>query len=325
MITLQESIPEYLDGQRSDLIAVELFPEYSRSRLQNWIKDGSLLVDDKSVRPKDRLSAHSTLSLSVNQAPREDWQAQDICVDVIHEDEELLVINKPVGLVVHPAAGNRDGTLLNGLLYRIPSLAELPRAGIVHRIDKDTSGLLVVAKTLESHTWLVRELQERRITREYLCVAEGGFTAGGTVDAPIGRHPRNRLKMAVKDGGKAAVSHYRVEQRFRHHTVLRVQLETGRTHQIRVHMAHLRHPLVGDQLYAGRPKLPAGITPELRCFLQDFRRQALHARLLRLQHPVSGELMCWTSPVPEDMRELMARLEKETSVKPGLDSLSGCY
>ncbi|MEQ9208928.1 MAG: 23S rRNA pseudouridine(1911/1915/1917) synthase RluD, partial [Pseudomonadales bacterium] len=267
MIYLEEQVPEYLDGQRSDIVASDLFPDYSRSRLQAWIKDGSLLVDGEQVRSKDRLIAGQHLRLQVQPDLQERWLPEDIPLTILFEDEHLLVVDKPVGMVVHPAAGNPDGTLLNALLHHAPETGNVPRAGIIHRIDKDTSGLLVVAKTVEAQTSLVRQLQKRTVKREYFCVAEGQFTAGSTIEAPVGRHPRSRLKKAVVTNGKPAVTHYRIEERFFGHTLLRVQLETGRTHQIRVHMEHIKHPLVGDQLYGGRAKVPAGISKELREYL----------------------------------------------------------
>ena len=310
MISINEIVPEYLHGQRSDIIASELFPDFSRSRLQAWIKDGSLLVDAARVRPKDKLLAGQRLSLNADCEPQERWQPQNIAIDIVHEDDSLLVVDKPAGLVVHPAAGNPDGTLLNALLHHLPEVSRVPRAGIVHRIDKDTSGLLVVAKTVEAQLDLVRQLQQRTVKREYLCIAEGALTGGATIDAPIGRHPRSRLKMAVTAAGKEAITHYRIGERFTAHTLLKVQLETGRTHQIRVHMQHIKHPLIGDQLYAGRARLPKGVSARLREALQGFPRQALHAAQLSLKHPASKEQMTWQSPLPEDMQQLLDELRK---------------
>lgn len=316
MINIEERVPEYLDGQRSDIIASELFPDFSRSRLQSWIKDGSLLVDGSQVRPKDKLIANQCLSLKAEHQQQERWEPQDIPLNIVYEDEHILVVDKPVGLVVHPAAGNPDGTLLNALLYHFPELGSVPRAGIVHRIDKDTSGLLVVAKTVESQLILVRQLQERTVKREYVCIAEGTLTGGATINAPIGRHPRSRLKMAVVMSGKEAITHYRIGERFSKHSLLKVQLETGRTHQIRVHMAHIKHPLIGDQLYGGRPRLPKGVSSDLRNSLQSFPRQALHAAQLSLTHPQTGEMMSWQSPLPEDMEKLLDSLRAYEREKP---------
>lgn len=239
-------------------------------------------------------------------------QAESIDLDIVYEDEHILVVNKPAGLVVHPAAGNYTGTLVNALLHYLPQMAELPRAGIVHRLDKDTTGLMVVAKTLAAHNRLVRQLQARSVSREYEAVAIGQFTGPGKVDAPIGRHPKQRKKMAVvPHGGKPAVTHFRVLRRFDWHAHLRLKLETGRTHQIRVHMAHIHHPLVGDPLYGGRFKKPAGIDPHLAEVLRQFPRQALHAAELGLEHPASGEYMRWTAPLPADMQMLLTELEQD--------------
>jgi 23S rRNA pseudouridine1911/1915/1917 synthase len=243
------------------------------------------------------------------------WQAQAIDLDVVYEDESILVLNKPAGLVVHPAAGHADGTLVNALLAHAPELSQVPRAGIVHRLDMDTSGIMVVARSLQAHGSLVAQLQARAVTREYLAVCIGAMTGGGTVDAPIGRHPRQRKKMAVLDpGGKPAVTHYRVSQRYGHHTCIRVNLETGRTHQIRVHMAHRHHPLVGDPVYGGRPRLPRGASEELITTLRSFPRQALHARVLGLVHPQRGEEMQFECPLPADILGLLAILEREDPV-----------
>lgn len=310
MIDAEEVVPEYLDNQRADIIAAELFPDFSRSRLQGWIKDGSLLVDGLQVRPRDKLLSAQNLRLLAEYETQERWEPQDIPLTIVYEDEHLIIVDKPVGLVVHPAAGNPDGTLLNALLYHVPEVGLVPRAGIVHRIDKDTSGLLTVAKTVEAQISLVRQLQARTVSREYFCIAEGTLTGGATIDAAIGRHPRSRLKMAVVASGKQAVTHYRIEERFSAHTLLRVQLETGRTHQIRVHMEHIRHPLVGDQLYGGRARLPKGVSVSLRERLQTFPRQALHAARLSLQHPHTGETMSWQSSLPEDMEQLLNALRQ---------------
>jgi 23S rRNA pseudouridine1911/1915/1917 synthase len=298
-------------GQRLDQVAAQLFPDHSRSRLQGWIKDGSLTLDGRSVRPRDTVYGGEKLELDAEREIQGDWQPEAIALDVIYEDEALLVINKPAGLVVHPAAGHADGTLLNALLHHAPELAKVPRAGIVHRLDKDTTGLMVVAKTLEAQTELVNQLQERTVTREYECVVVGVMTAGGKVDQPISRHGTNRQKMAVMVGGKQAVSHYRVISRFRAHTHVKVKLETGRTHQIRVHMSYINFPLVGDQTYGGRMRIPAGATKELIALLREFPRQALHARRLELEHPVDGRHMAWEVALPEDMQHLLAMLRED--------------
>ena len=311
-IVLNATVPEHMAGARLDQVAAELFSSYSRSRLQKWIKDGELLVDGKSCRPRDKLFGGEQLSVRALLEPEGEWRAEAIELDICYEDEDILVINKPAGLVVHPAAGNYQGTLLNGVLHYLPANENIPRAGIVHRLDKETSGLMVVAKTLVAHQSLVKQLQAKTVSREYLAIVQGVMTGGGTVDKPIGRHPQARTKMAVLDfGGKEAVSHYRVIERFPAHTLIRVKLETGRTHQIRVHMASIGYPLVGDSTYGGRLKLPKGSTQELHDALRAFRRQALHATQLALSHPVSGEHMEWQALPPEDFNRLFAMLKTD--------------
>lgn len=292
-------------GQRVDQVAAELFHQYSRAKLQAWIKSGELLVDGAAVRTRDKVHYGSVMTLDADVVTSENWSAQSIALDIVYEDEAILVVNKPAGLVVHPGAGSPDGTLLNALLFHDEKLAAVPRAGIVHRLDKDTTGLLVVARTLEAHADLVRQLQARSMKREYEAVVVGVLTAGGTVDAPIGRHPRDRIKMAVVAQGKPAVTHYRVLQRFETYTHVRCILETGRTHQIRVHMAHIGHPLLGDALYGARLRLPKGADESCKNVLQHFQRQALHAAQLGLVHPVSGESLQWQCALPDDMQQLL--------------------
>lgn len=310
MTTIQRSaeVPETLTGRRLDQAVAQLWPEYSRSRLQSWIKAGKLLLAGEVAVPRTPVQAGQTVSLWVTLEPNLEAQAEAISLAALYRDEHLLVIDKPAGLVVHPGAGNTTGTLMNALLHDSPGLRELPRAGIVHRLDKDTSGVLVVARSLVAHTALVSALQDRAIRREYQGICQGIVTGGGVVDAPIGRHPRNRLRMAVVDRGRPAVTHYRIGSRFRAHTLMNIQLETGRTHQIRVHMAHIGCPLVGDPVYGGRPKFPPGCDDELRQRLQRFNRQALHAWRLRFRHPVSGEDLSFESPLPQDMLDLIAAL-----------------
>lgn len=305
------AIPPGAAGRRLDQVLAELFPEYSRSRIKQWIEEGRVRVDGRVLRPRDKLQGIEQVELEPLAEAEERWQAQPIPLTLVYEDEAVLVIAKPPGLVVHPAAGNRDGTLLNALLHHAPELAAVPRAGIVHRLDKETSGLLVVARTLEAQTDLVRQLQARSVTREYDAVVCGVLTGGGTVDEPIGRHPVDRKRMAVTPSGKPAVTHYRVEERFRGHTYVKVRLETGRTHQIRVHMAHIHYPLVGDPVYGGRLRLPRGAGDRLVAELRGFRRQALHAGRLALDHPGSGERMEWTAPLPADMQALIAALRED--------------
>lgn len=306
----QVEVPFDLGNKRFDQVAAQLFPDYSRSRLQQWIKDGALTVDGKQVRGRDKLVGGEVLELKTELQPEGEWEAQDIPLDIVFEDEHILVINKPSGLVVHPAAGNPDGTLLNALLHHYPSIKVVPRAGIVHRLDKDTTGLMVVAKTLQAQTALVEQLQDRSMGREYEAVVMGVMTGGGTVEAPIARHPTQRTKMAVApdDMGKEATTHYRVLHKFNSHTHVRCKLETGRTHQIRVHMSHIGYPLVGDQTYAGRFRLPKGITEGLRKELQGFKRQALHAKELGLWHPATDEWMSWEVDLPEDFQSLLMSL-----------------
>lgn len=299
-------------GQRLDQVAAELFDGYSRSRLQAWIRQGRLRVDGAAAKPKVKLLGNEELELEAElEAVLEDRPQEDVELPVVYEDEHIIVLNKPAGLVVHPAAGHADGTLLNGLLAHDDGLSALPRAGIVHRLDRQTSGLMVVARSLTAHNGLVAQLQDKSLYREYEAVCVGVMTGGGTVNQPIGRHPVDRKRQAVIEGGREAVTHYRVEERFRAHTRIRVQLETGRTHQIRVHMAWLHYPLVGDPVYGGRLKLPAGASEELRQELRSFRRQALHARRLGLVHPVTGDYMEWQEDAPEDMQRLVEILRRD--------------
>lgn len=314
VIELQTKVPARLGGRRLDQALAELFPEYSRARLQAWVKAGQVRVDEQLPRPRDKVVGGEVIRVRAEIASDAPLQAQPIALDIRYEDVALLVVNKPAGLVVHPAAGNPDGTLQNALLHHHPALAVVPRAGIVHRLDKLTSGLMVVAKTLEAHTDLVRQLQARSVGREYLALAQGGVSAGGMVDAPLGRHPVERKRIAVVDAGRHAVSHYRVEERFRAHTLLRVRLETGRTHQIRVHMAHIHHPLVGDPVYGGRLRLPKGASDELVAALRGFRRQALHATRLTLRHPASGAALSWEVQAPADFQDLLTACRRDAAM-----------
>ena len=304
-IVLHAQVTEVFANQRLDLVAAQLFPDYSRARLQTWIKDADLKVNGAPARPRDTVYDGDELAIDVVLQAEREWEAQAMPLDIVYEDDQLIVLNKATDVVVHPAAGHRDGTLLNGLLNHCPSLKEVPRAGIVHRLDKDTTGLMMVAKTLESHAVLVEQLRERTVKREYEAVAQGVLTGGGTVDAPLGRHPVNRKRRAVVEEGQEAVTHYRVMQRYRSHTHIHVQLETGRTHQIRAHLAHTNIPLVGDPLYSGRLQLPAACSPLLAETLRGFRRQALHARRLTLQHPATSETMSWEAPLPDDFLALL--------------------
>ncbi len=298
-------------GKRFDIALSELFPSFSRSRLQRWIKSGDARVNGEQRRPKDVVIEGEWITLQAEVEEEVAWQPEPIPLDILYEDESLIFINKPAGLVVHPAVGNWSGTMVNALLHHAPHLSEVPRAGVVHRLDKETSGVLVVAKTLESHTHLVRQLQRREMAREYQAICRGVMTAGGTVDAPIGRHRVDRKRMAVVESGKEAVTHYRVIEKFRVHTHIRLQLETGRTHQIRVHMEHIRFPLLDDPLYGSRLQLPKGSSDAFVSALRGFRRQALHAVRLGLEHPVTAQWIEHESPLPEDMIEMIRRLRED--------------
>lgn len=305
------TIPDENAGQRLDQVLAALLAEYSRTRIKEWIESGQILVNGSQLRPKDRVAGGERIEVAATLPDAVAIAPESIELNIVHQDRHVLVIDKPAGLVVHPGAGNADGTLQNALLHFDAKLAQLPRAGIVHRIDKDTTGLLVVARTLEAHTALVRALESHDVQREYEAVCMGVMTGGGTVDAPIGRHPVDRIKQAIREDGREAVTHYRVVQRYRGHTHVRLQLETGRTHQIRVHMAHIHYPLVGDRVYGGRLLLPKGATRELVAALRGFGRQALHAARLAFEHPVSGKPIECTAPLPEDMRELLDVMAKD--------------
>jgi len=308
-------IPIEYAGQRLDSVLVKLFPDYSRSRLQQWIKSGQVLLDGQVPRPRDKVIGGESLEVRIeHETCNEDVLAEPVPLNIVYEDDDILVINKPAGLVVHPAAGHPGGTMQNGLLYHDEKLHEVPRSGIVHRLDKDTTGLLVVARNLKAHKSLVDQLQNRSMHREYQAIVLGVLTAGNTIDKPMGRHGRDRKKMAVKPEGKEAITHFRVLDRYRGHSRIKVNLETGRTHQIRVHMAYVRHPLVGDQTYAGRLQIPAGASDELKEMLRGFDRQALHAGQLGLIHPATGKPMEFKVPLPADMKELIRVLEADIQV-----------
>jgi len=298
-------VPEELDGARFDRVLASLFPEYSRSRLKTWVLGGRALLDGAEVAPRQAVKQGQQIELLPEAEEVTEAAPEPMDLEIVYEDEHVLVINKPAGLVVYPGAGNHTGTLVNGLLAYDPELSALPRAGLIHRLDKDTSGLLIIARSLPAHTQLVRALEAREISREYRAVCLGRLTAGGSVDAPIGRHPGHRTKMSVNRSGKPAVTHYRVLTRFNNFTFLAVRLESGRTHQIRVHMAHENHPLVGDPLYTRRLVIPAGATEELQNALHNFRRQALHASRLAFAHPVSGEFIELHAELPDDLLELL--------------------
>ena len=304
-------VPASAAGRRFDAALAELFPEFSRSRLTEWIKSGNALLDGQVVRPRDPVRGGETASLDVVLDTQTHAEPEDIPLDILYEDEHVFVLDKPAGLVVHPGAGNPTGTLVNALLFRDPALALIPRAGIVHRLDKDTSGVMVVARTLPAHTGLVEQLSARGVHRQYLAVVVGSMVSGGTATGAIDRHPRDRIRMAVREEGRDAVTHYRLRERFRAHTALECRLETGRTHQIRVHMAHLKYPIIGDPLYGGPLKLPKHATEGLIAALRGFRRQALHAEILEFTHPVSGEPVRVSAPVPADMVNLLKALRAD--------------
>jgi len=308
-------IPPEMAGLRLDQALAELCPEYSRSRLKSWVNSGNILVDNKRYRPRDKVNGGEQVVINPIADSSLNVEAEPIELNIVYEDESILVVNKPAGLVVHPAAGNWGGTLQNALLHYDPDLEGLPRAGLVHRIDKETSGLLMVARTLTAHKTLVDQLQARAFEREYVTVVRGYMTAGGTVVEPLARHPTDRKKYAVRAGGKEAVTHYRVKKRFAKHTLLKVNLETGRTHQIRVHMSHIKHPIVGDQVYGGRYRALANASELLTETLRNFKRQALHAARLGVVHPVSGEEIAWECEMPADMANLVDVLAQETPVK----------
>lgn len=314
-LRLEATVPDDLAGSRADRAAAEVLKGYSRSRITGWIKSGELTVDGRPSKPSDPVAGGERLVLDATIEAHTDSAAEPIALEIVHEDRDVLVIAKPAGLVVHPGAGNPAGTLENALLHHDPSLAALPRAGIVHRLDKETSGVMMVARTLKAHAALVAALAARDVHRQYEAVVHGTIVAGGTIDAAIGRHPTDRLRQAIRDeeaGGRTATTHYRVRERFRAHTRVECRLETGRTHQIRVHMAHIRHPLVGDPLYGGGLKLPKGAGAELVEVLRGFRRQALHAERIEFAHPRTGKPVVAEAPRPADLARLIEALRADT-------------
>ncbi len=300
MTKINITIPPEMAGYRLDKALAELCPSYSRGRLQQWIHDGYVLVNQTTSRAKNKVQGGENIEIATQSTTEVAWQAQKLPLNILYEDGDLLIINKAAGIVVHPGAGNPDNTLVNALLHHAPELEQIPRAGIIHRIDKDTSGLLVVARSLTAHADLVQKLQQRQFIRKYEAIVHGVMVAGNTIDAPIGRHPTQRVRMAVVENGKPAITHYRIIERYRNHTHISVKLETGRTHQIRVHMAYKRYPLLGDPVYGGR----------LHRF-QNFNRQALHAASLGFDHPNSGEFMQWTATLPDDMLKLLEELKQD--------------
>ncbi|OIQ24427.1 23S rRNA pseudouridine(1911/1915/1917) synthase RluD [uncultured Vibrio sp.] len=311
-IELTNTVKDSQLGQRLDQAVAELFADFSRSRIKEWLLAGKIQVDGEVItKPRVKVMGGEVITVQAELEDEQRWEAQDIPLDIVYEDDDLLVINKPRDFVVHPGAGTPDQTVLNALLFHYPDIAEVPRAGIVHRLDKDTTGLMVVAKTVPAQTRLVRALQKRKITREYEAIAIGKMTAGGKVDQPIGRHSTKRTLMAVAPMGKPAVTHYRVAEHFREHTRIRLRLESGRTHQIRVHMSYLQHPLLGDTAYGGRARIPKEASEEVTEMIRGFNRQALHAVMLRFEHPVTGETLEFHAPVPDDMVAITDALRED--------------
>jgi len=315
--TLNARVPETAAGRRFDQVLADLFPDYSRSRLSAWIKAGAARLDGAEVLPRHIVRGGEAIVVEVRLEREISAAPEDIPLDIRYEDADVIVVDKAPGLVVHPGAGNPAGTLQNALLHHDPKLAEIPRGGIVHRLDKDTSGLMVVARTLRAHTSLVEQLSERDVHRQYLAVVYGRMVAGGTVNAPIGRHPRDRLKQAVREDGREAITHYRVRERFRALTLIECRLETGRTHQIRVHMAHVRHPLVGDAQYGNGLRLPRNASAGLADALRGFRRQALHAERLEFAHPADGRTIAVEAEMPADMAALVDALRGDARENAG--------
>jgi 23S rRNA pseudouridine1911/1915/1917 synthase len=309
----EATVPLACYGDRTDVVLAQLFPEFSRSQLTQWLKQGIITVGQAHHKPKDKVCGGECVVLYLDRvhARHEEHLAENIPLDIVFEDDSLLVINKPAGLIIHPGAGNPQHTLMNALLHHDAALQQLPRAGIVHRLDKDTTGLLLIAKTLACHTALIRQMQERAIERHYLALVHGHVVAGKRIETGYGRDPRNRLKMAVCQQGKEAITEFTVRQRFSRFTLLDVRLHTGRTHQIRVHMAHIHHPVVGDPLYGGKGRVPAGLSQEVRDVLLQFKRQALHAYSLMFKHPLHEELLAFTAPLPEDFQYLLTMVEKD--------------
>lgn len=311
-IELEAHVNESQYGKRLDQVIAELFPDYSRSRLKEWILAEKVTVNGEIVsKAREKVAGGEHIVVQAELEVEVYHQGEDIELNIVYEDDDIIVINKPADLVVHPGAGNQSGTILNALLHHYPEIELVPRAGIVHRLDKDTTGLMVIAKTIPAQTQLVADMQERYITREYEAICLGRLTAGGTIDKPIGRHPTKRTNMAVNEFGRESVTHYRVIEKFREHTYIRLRLETGRTHQIRVHMSHIRHPLVGDYQYGGRVKMPKAASDSFAETLRGFKRQALHAAMLRFHHPITGEELSFEAPLPEDFKGLLSAMQSD--------------
>jgi len=310
MKLIQQSfqIEKQMAGNRLDQALHQLMPDYSRSKIQQWIQQGFVCLNDEQCKPRQKVFSGDQVDLDVPQQVKISDPPQAVEFEILHQDQDIIIVNKPADLVVHPAAGHRDGTLVNGLLLQDSRLEQLPRAGIVHRLDKDTTGVMVVARSLSAHSWLVEQLQARQVKREYIAVTQGVVTAGRSIETGIARHPQNRKKMAVRDGGKLAITHFQVARKFAHHSLIRLRLETGRTHQIRVHMAHINYPLLGDPVYGGRLRIPAGVDDALIEVIRGFRRQALHAERLSFIHPRSRETVSFEAPLPQDFQQLLDAL-----------------
>ena len=310
METLQIIIPERMIDQRIDLALSEMLPDYSRSKVTAWIKSGDALINKKKFKPKDKVSGNEMVFLTLTQKDNNYWLPEKIDLNIVYEDDHIIVINKPFGLVTHPGAGNLNGTLANALLYHDSSLSSLDRSGIVHRLDKNTSGLMVVSKNLKSQKFLVEQLQNHLVEREYSAIVYGHMISGGSINEPIGRDSKDRVKQTISANGKEAISHYRVIDRFKSHTHVKVVLETGRTHQIRVHLSHIGHPLIGDPMYGGRVRFPKKANTKLKHTLSHFDRHALHSKKLTLDHPATGESMTWKANLPDDMQVLLSSLKE---------------
>ncbi|SFV77780.1 Ribosomal large subunit pseudouridine synthase D [hydrothermal vent metagenome] len=312
MNLLKIVIPDRLIGQRIDSALAVMLPDFSRSKITSWVRSGKALLNSKTFKPKEKIMGGEIIALTLVKEKTNAWLGEDIAINVVYEDDDIIVVNKPVGLVTHPGAGNWTGTLANALLHYDPSLANLDRAGIVHRLDKNTSGLMVVARSELAQKNLVEQLQTHTVSREYSAIVYGHMISGGTIDAPIGRDPKDRIRQAVVEEGtgKDAVTHYRVIDRFAHHTHVKCILETGRTHQIRVHMSHAEHPLIADPMYGGKIRFPKKADEGLKDALKSFKRQALHAKKLTISHPITGEEMSWKAPLPQDLQDLLAVLNK---------------
>ena len=310
METLNIILPKRFLGQRLDVALSEMLPDFSRSKITAWIKSGDALIDNKTFKPKDKVNGYETIQLILNHKENNDWLPEKINLNIVFEDKDIIIINKPFGLVTHPGAGNWSGTLANALLHYDSNLSSLDRAGIVHRLDKNTSGLMVVSKNAKSQKLLAEQLQTHSVQREYSAIVYGHMISGGTIHEAIGRDPRDRVKQAIISNGKDALTHFRVIDRFKSHTHVKAILETGRTHQIRVHLSHIGHPLIGDPVYGGRVRFPKKASQELKIVLSNFHRHALHSKKLSLSHPVTGKLMSWKAKLPDDMKELVNTLRK---------------